>query len=174
VFGLLPSGVNVFQKAMDTSISAHIAQRIIEDAQQSEFDRLVDRANLPPDPTEEGYCPVNFSFRAPAVQNPGWRYFDEQGTEIRPRTSGGALTDAQKRLVVYQVNTRIRPRAALPLTGEQSGPVAQVTVQVARNPNLRELPLVTAENSAEANLFRSPVAVPVLTYSGLVGKIQGQ
>jgi uncharacterized protein (TIGR02598 family) len=174
LFALLPSGISSFQKAMDTSVTAQIAQSILDDAQQTEFDQLIDRANLPPDPENLSYCPENFSFRAPSIATPQWRYFDTQGSEIRPRSKDGRLTPSEKSAVIYQVNTRIRPRAQLPRVNEKSGQVAQVTVQIARNPSLADLPVEKHDTSPECNLIKPRATVPVLTYSGLVGKNQGQ
>lgn len=174
LMGLLPSGISNFQTAMDNSIAAHISQRVMQDAQQAEFDVLVDRKNLPPDPAKTGYCPEQFSFRAPTVQNPGWRYFDEQGSEVRPKAKDGELSEKEKISVVYHVNTRIRPRAELPTINDTGGEVAQITVQIARNPYHQELPILTVDGSPDNNLFAPSVRVPVFTYSGLVGKNQGQ
>lgn len=175
LFSLMPSGISNFRRAMDTSVSAQIAQRILQDAQQSEFDQLVDRAHLPADLEKKGYCPERFSFRAPAVHAPQWRYFDEQGTEIRPRSDKGKLSEEEKQAIVYQVNTRIRPRAELPTFGESGGQVAQITVQIARNPGaMAKLPIVESSDSPEHNLISPKTAVPVFTYSALVGKNQGQ
>src|SRR5687768_17857298 len=89
LFALMPSGMSNFRTAMDISISAQIAQRVLQDAQQAEFDQLVDRVNLPSDPAHQGYCPERFSFRGPTVNGPAWRYFDEQGTEIVPKDKNG-------------------------------------------------------------------------------------
>ena len=104
---------------------------------------------------------------------PGWRYFTEEGTEIVPKDKLGKLTPEEKLSIVYQVNTRIRPRAEMPTMRESGGQVAQITVQVARNPNLTELPMHTNESRPEYNLIKA-TKIPVFTYSGLIGKNQGQ
>jgi hypothetical protein len=172
VFALLPSGLANFRTAMDTSITAQIAQRVLQDAQQAEFDQLVDRKHLPEDPMGRGSCPERFSFRAPSVSKPAWRYFDEQGTEIVPKAK--ELTPDERGAIVYQVNTRIRPRAEMPTLRESSGQVAQITVQVARNPGLIELPLHDNPKAPEHNLIKRVTGVPIFTYAGLIGKSQGQ
>jgi prepilin-type N-terminal cleavage/methylation domain-containing protein len=172
VFALMPSGMASFRTAMDISITAQIAQRVLQDAQQAEFDQLIDRKNLPEDPQNRGYCPERFSFRAPAVGAPAWRYFDEQGTELLLK--GKVLTEAERRMVVYQVNTRIRPRAEMPTLRETVGQVAQVTVQVIRNPNLIELAIEERKNLPEQNLVKPSSGVAIFTYSALIGKNQGQ
>ena len=174
IFALLPSGMSNFRSAVDISISAHIAQRVLQDAQQAEFDTLIDRRNLPEDPLQQSYCPERFSFRGPKVNEPAWRYFDEQGTEIVPKTKGGLLTEEEQAVVVYQVNTRIRPRAELPTLREGRSQVAQVTVQVARNAGVLALPVHNNAKLPEHNLIKAAASGPVFTYSALIGKGQGQ
>ena len=174
ILALLPSGMSNFRTAVDISVSAHIAQQVLQDAQQAEFDDLIDRRNLPEDPLQQGYCPERFSFRAPSVGKPAWRYFDEEGTEVVPKAKNGKLTPEEQEAVVYQVNTRIRPRAELPSLREGRGQVAQVTVQVARNPGGVEPPLYKNSKLPEHNLIKAARHVPVFTYSALIGKNQGQ
>jgi hypothetical protein len=174
IFALLPNGMSNFRTAVDISVSAQIAQRVLQDAQQAEFDKLVDRRNLPEDPEGHSYCPERFSFRAPAVGAPEWRYFDEEGREIVPKGKTAQLTSEQRIGVVYQVNTRIRPRAELPSLREGGSQVAQITVQVARNPELIDLPIQSQRTAAEYNLIKPTGKVPVFTYSGLIGRNQGQ
>ena len=41
VFSLLPMGLSNFRQAMNTSIGSQIAQRVLNDAQQSDFDALI-------------------------------------------------------------------------------------------------------------------------------------
>jgi uncharacterized protein (TIGR02598 family) len=174
LLALMPSGVGNFRKAMDTSTTAQIAQRILQDAEQAEFDALVDMPHLPPDPNGTSYCPERFSFRAPKVNAPAWRFFDESGGEIRPASTDGKLSVSERRLMVYQVNTRIRPRAELPTINESTGHVAQLTVQVARNPGGIELPLERDSKVPEHNLIKSGISVPVFTYCALIGRNNGQ
>ena len=173
LIGLLPSGMSNFQQAMDTTVTSQIAQSVLHDAGQAEFNDLIDLKSLPGDPTGQGYCPERFSFRAPRVEAPGWRYFDVEGKEIRPK-SQEELSKSEKLQIVKQLNTRIRPQAELPMVNESGSQVAQLTVQVARNPILRELPLNTDENSPEFNLFKATKGLQVYTFSGLVGRNQGR
>lgn len=174
LLGLLPGGMTTFRKAMDTSVTAQIAQRILQDLQQAEFDEVVDLQNLPKDALS--YCPPHFSFRAPKVAKGALRYFDEQGAEVLPK--GDTLSDAEKFAVVYHVNTRIIPRAKVPTTGtEVGGQVAQVTIQVARNSGGRTIPFVEGGNSdkdiPDRNLFKTTTGIPIYTYYALIGKNQG-
>jgi uncharacterized protein (TIGR02598 family) len=173
LYSLMPSGLANFRTAMDTSVTAQIAQRVLQDAQQAEFDQLIDRKNLPDDPQRRGYCPERFSFRGPSIKSPAFRYFDDQGTEVLPK-GRKKLTEAERRLIVYQVSTRIRPRAEMPTLRETAGQVAQVTVQIARNPTLAELAVHRDPDRPEHNLIKPTKGVPVFTYSALIGKNQGQ
>ncbi len=174
LLGLLPGGMTNFRKAMDTSVTAQIAQRVLQDLQQAEFDEVIDLQNLPKDSLS--YCPPHFSFRAPKVSAPALRYFDEQGAEVIPKTA--TLTDAEKLAVVYHVNTRIIPRARIPTTvNESGGQVAQVTIQVARNPSGRAIPMTGGSasdpNAPDRNLFKSTAGVSIYTYYALIGKNTG-
>ena len=40
LMGLLPAGLGTFRTAIDTTVSAQIVQRIVSDAEQSDFDAL--------------------------------------------------------------------------------------------------------------------------------------
>jgi len=174
LLGLLPVGMTNFRKAMDISVTAQISQRLLHDMEQAEFDEVIDQRNLAPDPPS--YCKPHFSFRAPKVGRPVLRYFDEQGAEVIPAAE--TLNDQEKRAVVYHVNIRIIPRAELPTTGETGGQVAQITVQVARNPTSRSLEIVSGSDSdpnmPERNLFKTTTGIPIYTYHALIGKNQGK
>lgn len=176
LMGMLPSGASNFHKAMDTSTTAQIAQRILNDAEQSEFDALIDKSALPPDTRKLSYCAEHFTFRAPRVNAPAFRYYDAQGTEVIPEQKG-QLTEEERARILYYVSVRIRPRAALPTINESGSQVAQVTVQVARNPAHAVLPFVSAGASdpeePERNLLKTGT-VPIFTYSALVGKNHGR
>lgn len=174
LLGLLPGGMTTFRTAMDTSITAQIAQRIMHDLEQAEFSEVIDLANLPKDSTS--YCPPHFSFRAPTRAKPAFRYFNEQGEEVIPTSD--TPSDKEKLAIIYYVNIRIIPRAELPTIGETGSQVAQITIQVARNSGNRNLPIVTGSDSdpnvPERNLFKKTAGVPILTYYSLLGKNQGK
>lgn len=117
ILGLLPAGMSQFRKAIDTSVAADIAQRVIDDAQQTDWDTLT---NIP---------------------WPAYRYFDERGVEIIPRSAGAATdataldpqTEAPK--VVYQVATRIVARTMRPEGAQMAAnTLGTITVQVLNNP----------------------------------------
>lgn len=63
LFGLIPTGLNTFRKAIDTSVGSQIAQRVINEAQQTEFSVLT-------------------SGSAASL-----RYFDDQGNEVATSTN---------------------------------------------------------------------------------------
>ena len=184
LIGLLPGGMSNFRKAMDTTTTAQIAQRILHDMEQAEFDQMVDIKNLPLD--DKGQPKPHYSFLAPTVraqqQSIARRYFDDQGNELVP-ADGKTLSTQQLQLAVYTVLVRIIPRAAIPAKkGPNSkiltGDVAQVTVQVARNPSNRTLPTVSGApddpGNPSRNLFAKTAGVTVFTYHSLIGKNQGK
>lgn len=177
LLGLMPGGMSNFRKAMDTSVTAQIAQRIMHDLGQAEFNELIDLPNLPKDQSGKSYCPINYSFRAPTISAPALRYFDEQGGELVP-ANGTTLSTAQKVTLVYYVNIRILPRAAVPTKNDFGSAVAQATVQVARNPGGRDILIVSAApddgNTPDRNLFKRTTGVQIYTYYTLIGNNQGR
>src|SRR5207248_38018 len=80
LLGLLPGGMTNFRKAMDTSITAQIAQRILLDMQQAEFAQVIDE---PASGTDN--IPPEYTFTAPTRGSKLFRYFDEQGGELIPK-----------------------------------------------------------------------------------------
>jgi prepilin-type N-terminal cleavage/methylation domain-containing protein len=182
LLGLMPGGMSNFRKAMDTSITAQIAQRVMNDLEQAEFNQVIDSANLPPDPTGKSYCKANFSFRWPKVtpggNDPTLRFFDDQGAELVPPTGRTTLSTEQQKSAVYTVNIRILPRAAVPTKNNFGSAVAQATVQVARNPSGSDIPIVTAAaddgNTPDRNLFKKTSGVQIYTYYALFGNNQGK
>jgi uncharacterized protein (TIGR02598 family) len=182
ILGLIPAGLSQFRQAVDTSVCSQIAQRVIMDAQQTEFDILIDAANT--QSKEPG-----ISFRAPKISGAELRYFDEQGNEVVPsnesaKTNPATLSTKEKALIVYHVNTRIRPMTVLPRTsGDESPAIATVTVEVAYNPGHRKLSFKanisnpTSKDYAFSNLIdlsdptKNP-GVTVKTYASQVGRNQ--
>src|SRR3954464_1029271 len=61
ILGLIPAGMSQFRQAIDTSVCAQIAQRIINEAQQTDFTVLIDEKNIPTSATED------YAFRMPAI-----------------------------------------------------------------------------------------------------------
>lgn len=166
ILGLLPTGLGVFRQAMDTSVCAQIAQRVISDSQQTDFTTLIEQDDL-----TKRNDPANFTLRKPV------RYFDEQGNEVLAK-GGGALSDEERLKIIYHVNTRVMTRTDVPKTntGPDSAYLATLTVQVANNPANREIKVSTAAASKtdqpERNLYLETPGVTILTYSGAVGSNQ--
>ncbi|MCE9608782.1 MAG: Verru_Chthon cassette protein B [Chthoniobacter sp.] len=165
IFALLPTGMSISRQAMDTSVGSQIAQRVINDALQSDFPELLKNAA---GATISG---TNETGRKAE------RYFDDQGSEL-PASS--------KAQAIYHVNTRITPATAMPKTGTSSGGdntnLAIVTVQVANNPGNRELALSTDPSNSQDKPLRNlwtgayasdrnnTKAVPCLTFPALVAR----
>jgi uncharacterized protein (TIGR02598 family) len=110
LLGLLPPGMNNFRMAMDVQTSTEIFQRVIADAQETDFDTLVSQTDSPDFngiAVEVGGNAGQF-FRLP------WRYFDEQGQELKVQNPD-LLTDAERASVIYAVHIRgSKPGAADP------------------------------------------------------------
>lgn len=161
ILGLLPTGMTVFRQSINTTVTSQIAQRIINDARQTDFDELIKDAG---NSTITG---SNMTGRKAE------RYFDDQGNEL-------AATDRGKS--IYSVNTRITPETPLPSVGSNSDVphLATVTIQVANNPGGNALALdpssASDQNKPMRNLWSgnttSSVPVQILTYSALVSRNQ--
>jgi len=168
VLGLLPLGMTTFKQSMETTVSSQIAQRVLNEAVQTDFDLLIDNSHLLRD-TNGNVSPAKFTFLAPSVASAAngstWRYFDDQGTEL-------ASTNAAK--ATYHVLTRINPQVPLPgaeTSGDLKG-LAQVTVQVVKNPANRSIPLTTHDPSDYTQPLRNMVdptkGFPTYTAASLV------
>jgi len=139
ILGLIPAGMSQFRQATDTSVCAQIAQRIINECQETDFTTLIDEKNLP---TTGG---DDFAFRTPTVAAstsasaaaPGKciRYFDEQGMEVIPQAVTNIPSAAEKTRITYMVNTRVIPKTVMPNTNSYHDyHLATVTIQIANNP----------------------------------------
>lgn len=180
LLALLPAGQNAFRQSIDVAVCGQIAQRILNEAQMSDFQTLIDARHVGNEATE------NFTFRAPTVSKPAFRYFDDQGRELSLRSD--TPTAEEQRKIVYQVNTRIMPRAMLPanrtvrVSNDMANskippePLALITVQIAINPMGIKLPLSSAPGDGTdptRNLWINTAAtagIPIYTYSSLVGR----
>lgn len=158
VFGLLPAGMTTFRRAIDTSVGSQIAQRVIDDAEQTDFTTLISPAG-------------NGGTSTPATTpfDMATRYFDGQGEELLATHASQA---------VYNVNTRVAPTTTLPATGTGALPnvnVATVTVQVANNPGNQPLTVSASTMLWTGTLASSPAGasfVPITTYSAMVARNQ--
>ncbi len=141
VVGLFPSGMNTFRQAMNASVGGQIAQQLLSEAQQTDFDVLVPTATYTP----------NTTFNKPD------RYFDDQGEEIMV-ASPGAPSAVEKLKIVYWVRTRVTPKSDLPSRGptgetENSDKIATVVIQIANNPSNQPL----AQETGAVNDSSSPL-----------------
>ena len=84
ILGLLPTGLRTFTSAIESSVGGQILQRVINEAQQTDFDTLVSVA-----PTE--------------------RYFDDQGNEC---VAGGAIYHVNTRITAATALTSTNASAA--------------------------------------------------------------
>lgn len=179
IISLMSSGLGNYRQVMDTTIAAQIAQRIINDAEQADYKVLTDATAVSGSPiaTEMAAQGKVFSFRWPTLDakpEETFRYFDEQGKEIIAE-GGEALEGVQKLNAVYWVNMRIAPKAKLPRIDGKATELAQITVEVACNPNgvnLAEEYIVTSSSSSRYNLLdlEKLPGMRVLTYSAYIGR----
>ncbi len=127
VFGLIPAGMSTFRKAMDVSVGSQIAQRVINDAQQSDWAELI---------------------KSGATAT---RYFDDQGAEVDgaataiyhvktviiPVTNVPGGSNADLATVTVQVANNPGNRAITEADGvwkqQQIVPISSYTSFVARN-----------------------------------------
>lgn len=164
LLALVPAGLGHFRHAMDTTLTAQIAQRIVAEAQQTEFTLLVN-----PELDATSVSSAEF-FLMPT------RYFDDAGNE---------LPAAEKKRAIFHVLTRVsRPGAAdprtsppewftsLPSSGRRFNPrgMTILTVQVVRNPTGRTVPLteslLVAVGDAKASGLASQNFTAVVTRNG--------
>lgn len=182
LMALLPAGLTTFREAMGITVGMQIAQRVLSEAQQTDFDILIDR--VPRADSKQG----NLTFRAPARNDERLRYFDDQGSEVVPQ--GGSLSEAEKLRVIYWVNTRITIRTPRPKTAVSGATnsgrdaldlaldLALVTVEVATNPGNRPLkihinpPTPDDENDPLRNLFEATPGVRISTWSAMIARNQ--
>lgn len=166
ILGLLAGGFGEFRNGLDSTVCSQISQKVINEAQQTDFTTLI----TPPQETSvtaEDQNNPQFTFQ----QTVKFRYFDEQGAEIINKSGNLAQQDLDR--VVYQVNVRVRPSAQVPrsVAAPKGSTLAQVTVQIARAPANVKLEVVD-KGDKNANLFKSRPGIPIYTYSALIGRNQ--
>lgn len=182
IMGLIPAGMGQFRQAVDTSVCATIAQRVINDAQQADFATLIDERNLPVGVS-------TYTFRLPSIDATNnrpfkcIRYFDEQGNEIIPTNTttnqfGTSLQEKQLRdKVTYQVNVRVLPRGIIPTRASglpyYAPHLATLTIQVAYNPGFiaTKLSNATADGTDPARrLWIKTPGVTMINYSAQIAR----
>jgi hypothetical protein len=190
ILGLLPAGLTQFRQAMDNSVGAQIAQRVILECQQTDFDTLTN--------TTATTTPVAGYYFPLAINGKTFRCFDEQGNEIAiagtwptPQemsgtSASGSVTAGGTLGVQYFVVTRIgtstrlaeSSSAGTDSTNQPAGysfGTATVTVQVIFNPSGRMItlnPYTQFDNtSCLVDLVNSHLPLgTVKTYSAQVGR----
>ena len=160
---MLPIGLATFRSAVDQSVGAQISQRIVTDAEQADFDEMLEHA--------EKAGPFFYALKT--------RYFDDQGNEIVPGESG--LTDKEQFRALYHVRVRGSMPGdadltthnadcftALPTTGAPFNPrgTTFLTVQIANNPSNQPLPVDSELLWDTANAGEKGIAIS--TYSAVV------
>lgn len=112
MMGLLPTGLNVFRQSMGAFVGAQIAQRVIAEAQQTDFATLSGSASK-----------INASTR----------YFDTEGTEI---------DDSASTRWIYAVKTQVKSPAEITrdgIAGLQCSGLMSIVVQVVCDPARKPL-----------------------------------
>lgn len=102
IFSLLPAGMGIFRQAMDVSIGTQIAQRIVSEVEQSDFDALVPEDGNVIDGVNLGGVENQF-YALPL------RYFDDQGTELGVASNNSGiptLTATEMQRVTYTARIR--------------------------------------------------------------------
>lgn len=131
LLGMLPTGLNTFRKAMDTSVSAQIAQKIAGELQETDYFTLLEQAknggsdlrNMTTNPDDQfGSLPI--------------RYFDDQGSEIVTAGDDQPPTEAERLKIIYEAHVRLSRRAQFTASGERipSENLVTAIIQVANNP----------------------------------------
>lgn len=94
LLGLMPSGMSNFRAALDTQIAGEIFQRIVADAQETDFDTLITSGT----DTEKGGQVSQF-YRLPL------RHFDNQGNEVKV-VAPDVPTAVEAKGIIYTVRVR--------------------------------------------------------------------
>jgi len=94
LLGLLPSGMSNFRTALDAQIAGEIFQRVVADAQETDFDTLIKSGT----DTEKGGANQQF-YRLPL------RHFDNQGTEVKVLDPNAPTLEEAKE-ILYTVRVR--------------------------------------------------------------------
>jgi uncharacterized protein (TIGR02598 family) len=112
LLALLPAGNVAFRRAVDLAVCGQIAQRVISDCQNADFDTLTDATK------DTNFVPGH-------TLTLTMRYFDDQGREIIP-ASPKRPNHAEIAHAVYWVNTRVMQTAPLPRNTNRTMRKAQI------------------------------------------------
>lgn len=159
LLGLLPAGLTVFREAMDTSVTAQIAQRVSADLQESDYFALLREASLI-DGGNSGFGTLPR------------RFFDDQGNEIVP-SEDGKLHQRDRLRALYEVHVRLAWRERSSTSGKQrsaarlgSRNLAKAVIQIVNNPAGEEL----KEDPETKLLDVKDLKLPMQTYPALVAR----
>jgi uncharacterized protein (TIGR02598 family) len=165
---LLPIGLTSFRSAIDTSVATQIFQRVTVDAEQSDFDTLLEQAQQ--QSAEYYVLPT--------------RYFDESGNEVVVPTGQRPSAEQELRIIYHARLRGSVPGApdvaqhssthstSLPAAGSQTRfnprDTTFVTVQVANNPGGRAIDVderLLWDSKAAARL-----SIPMSTYNAVIAR----
>lgn len=152
LLGLLPSGMTTFRDAMNVTVSSQIAQRLIKEAVQTDYDTLVNVAGgTTPDPD------------TPVIK--ARRYFNDEGVELPPEDVAKA---------VFHAHIRVMPGTDIPTVGGtvNNNSLATVTVQVALNPSNRTLKVIGGSGSPLSGTLDPEERIPFVTYTSHIAKVK--
>ena len=181
LLGLLPSGLNNFRAAMDAQTAGEIFQRVVADAQETDFDALVYPEKLipPQSALKRGGTGSQF-YRLPL------RHFDNQGSEVKV-ADPDAPTAAEASAILYSVRVRgslpgdpdpgshsENSATSLPgSTAPRFNPrgLTFLTIQIAVTGGARQLaPMVDSESFLISPALAAKAAMPVRTYAAIVAR----
>lgn len=151
LLALLPSGLNMFRDAMNVTVSSQIAQRLIKEAVQTDYETLLEIPPGAPAPSQPVVKPV--------------RYFTDEGVE---------LPVSQAHEAVFHVHTRLKAITNLPSSSGtfENDSLATITVQVALNPGNKQLPILGNGGGPNAGLIDPLSNVSYITYSSHIAKVK--
>lgn len=151
LLALLPSGLNMFRDAMNVTVSSQIAQRLIKEAVQTDYETLLEIAVGAPPPTGPVVKPV--------------RYFTDEGVELPASKASEAI---------FHVHTRLMAITNLPTAGGTfaNDSLATITVQVALNPGNKTLPVLGNGGGQNAGLIDPASNISYITYSSHIAKVK--
>ena len=173
LLGLLPSGLTNFRAAMDAQTAGEIFQRVVADAQETDFDTLLASK------AETGGPGAQF-YRLPL------RHFDNQGTEVKTvNPDSPTVTEAKD--ILYSVRVRgsmpgdpdpknhsanfatSLPGSSAPRFNPRD--LTFLTIQVAvTNGNRKLAPMVDSASFLISPALAAKSAMPVRTYAAIVAR----
>lgn len=137
LLGMIPSGLGIFHQAMDTSVSAHIAQRITGELQETDYYTLLEN------------CQPNLTIFTDADSQSGLmprQYFDDQGNQVEVENPAQP-TEQERVRILYEAIIRVSRARIVPLSSAGSvsrlgsSNLTTLTIQIVNNPAGREIAL---------------------------------